>query len=660
MKKLLALGLLLFSEVPAQEKTSGREGFQILPQKREKDLIGLYGQYASGGRNIAITTDLVLHVMHLLFDYTLRAVEIDKLAVSLESLARDLLDESDRRAGASEGGLREAHRGNVAFLGVALRCLRPDAKLPAYAEDPVKKDLELIREHKRFELSAALPNKEDFSQYVPRGHYTRNEAFERYFRAMMWFGRRMFRVAEKDPDASGEPRDPWSPAHARAETRQFLLLVGLLHRVPQALDRWRRIDDVIQVFVGEPDDLSPLDAEALAKEIYGGIPEEKELLDEGRLDRFIAESEKRAQPRIDSSGMGREGFNVIGQRTVPDSVVTQRLVFSTHAEGQNLSYTGKGDLPFTGKMTRIGPKRCFPRGLDVMAAFGSDLAREILKSLRDDQFEGYDRLLEEMKREFGKKLEDAGERKSVYWDWLYAVKPLLADPPAGAPAFMKEKAWKRKMLAAALASWAELRHDTILYVKQSYTGEGKGLPPQPEFGYVEPYPDVYARAAATLARLRKLLEARGAAVPDFQAKYEEFEKVLGFLESVARKELRGERLSKEEHKAVLAVPWRLRSVASLSEEWTKRIASDADLSMALVADVHTDNNRPPEVLEEAVGYPAMLKLSVTVDGQVREFWGAVFTYYEFRWPKEDRLTDEKWQKMLEDGKAPAATEWLKP
>jgi len=39
--------------------------------------------------------------------------------------------------------------------------------------------------------------------------------------------------------------------------------------------------------------------------------------------------------------------------------------------------------------------------------------------------------------------------------------------------------------------------------------------------------------------------------------------------------------------------------------------------------------------------------------------GAVFSYYEFQHPSADRLTDEKWQRMLNTGKTPPPPVWTK-
>ena len=61
---------------------------------------------------------------------------------------------------------------------------------------------------------------EDYSQYKPRGHYTINSDLARYFKAMMWYGRRSF-TTKSD-----------------TLTLQALLLTHLLNR-PENRDLWK-------------------------------------------------------------------------------------------------------------------------------------------------------------------------------------------------------------------------------------------------------------------------------------------------------------------------------------------------------------------------------------------------------------------------------------
>jgi len=81
--------------------------------------------------------------------------------------------------------------------------------------------------------------------------------------------------------------------------------------------------------------------------------------------------------------------------------------------------------------------------------------------------------------------------KNVYAGWLHTLKFLVEVKGEGYPSFMLSEAWVDKALNAALGSWAELRHDTILYAKQSVVAEcggegGEQKPPPPPKGYVEP------------------------------------------------------------------------------------------------------------------------------------------------------------------------------
>jgi hypothetical protein len=82
--------------------------------------------------------------------------------------------------------------------------------------------------------------------------------------------------------------------------------------------------------------------------------------------------------------------------------------------------------------------------------------------------------------------------------------------------------------------------------------------------------------------------------------------------------------------------------------------SGADDRMALVADVHT-HMEGDVVLEEAVGDPDLICVELERDGQRVRYWGAVFSYYEFKHPMDDRLTDEAWQSMAPEPPQPPWT-----
>ncbi len=186
---------------------------------------------------------------------------------------------------------------------------------------------------------------EDYTQYVPRGHYTRNEAFQRYFRAMMWLGRMGFRLRPGDaPDAV---------ALGRQQTRQAILIVLALKNTrlddEQAWAVWQRIERATAFFVGRADDLSVEDYSPVVDKFYGENPQPAAPQDTTRLDQFIAEALTLRPPRITAApATDREnpavttvGLRFMGQRFVFDSYIFQQLVFN-----QVKGYTGS-DQPFT-------------------------------------------------------------------------------------------------------------------------------------------------------------------------------------------------------------------------------------------------------------------------------------------------------------------------
>ncbi len=80
------------------------------------------------------------------------------------------------------------------------------------------------------------------------------------------------------------------------------------------------------------------------------------------------------------------------------------------------------------------------------------------------------------------------------------------------------------------------------------------------------------------------------------------------------------------------------------------------LETSLIADVHTDQNSS-SVLEVASGnLDYCVVIYRRADGVVEAALGPVLSYYQFRQPMSDRLTDEAWRDMLADN-PPERPEW---
>jgi len=78
----------------------------------------------------------------------------------------------------------------------------------------------------------------------------------------------------------------------------------------------------------------------------------------------------------------------------------------------------------------------------------------------------------------------------------------------------------------------------------------------------------------------------------------------------------------------------------------------------MIADVHTEGNTK-KVLEEGTGF---IKTAIVAyklpQGHIVLGMGPVFSYYEFKQPMSNRLTDEAWREILESSDGPDEPEWI--
>ncbi len=650
---------------------------------------------------VFITSDSLLHLYHIQFDETLRQIEEREFYDSIWEISKELLDDSVEKYNSATGDLKEASKRNVAYFAVGLSLLQPredqlckngweckdpglasayfkeedltkyNFVVPEFVKSDVEKELGLIEAHQGFSNSPIFIYKEDYSQYVPRGHYTRSEKLKNYFKALMWYGRISMLLKGTDTIPPGEtdsfnPEALISTYDAKIQTQQASLITSKFAESKELKDKWDRIYSVTAFYVGLSDDLGPYEYLETLNYVFEGKFDPNDLTGEniGKIKAKLAEymppkifggtgdcgiSPPFTTEQADQCLEKTKGFRLMGQRFIPDS-----YMFSNLVGAYTDVYMGDKDpRPFTFVISGAGrPIRGFPRGLDVMALLGSERAKELLMELDDSNYKKYDAAYQKLEDEFSK-FDEKDWNKNLYWGWLFALKPLLKEFGDGYPTFMQTKAWQDKELTTALASWAELRHDTILYAKQSYTMVETSipiLPPEkPVVGYIEPVPEFYNRLSALTKMTTKGLDEMD--VLDSSAKYrlESLEEILERLVELSEKELENKELTKDDYKFIKNFGDELNSVIADVDEKAKKTT--------IIADVHTDGNTH-QVLEEGVGYVNLIVVAYKVpDGRILVGAGPVFSYYEFKQPMNDRLTDEKWREML-GSNPPERPEWI--
>ncbi len=631
-----------------------KNGFVVSPGTA-LEFFTLYEQARYNNEPIFVTSDAMLHSYHLLFDKVLRTAEVEQFIPMLRNLNAAMLTRSDEIHQELVGTDWESDAVRlVAFFGVGSQLLDPAVQVPAYARELANAELKNVSEAAGLLDSPLFPSLEygeDYTQYIPRGHYTKSDELKAYFKSMMWYGRMTFILKGLDP------------VSARADTRAAVLLVHAVRTATvngaYAADVWTSLYSPTAFFVGRSDDLTIFQYGDAIDQVYGSNATLAALADESKLDAFIAAADLLPAPRIlgmviqytDDEEEATKGLRFMGQRFVPDAYIFRQLIF------RNVGTLDK--------------RRGLPMGLDLFAAMGSERAYTILDGLGETQYANYVPQMKKV-RDWLSGLTEQEWTETLYNSWLYSFYPLLEPAEPGMPYFMQSEAWQDKQLNTVLGSWAELKHDTILYAKQVYAELGGGPPapePIPPQGYVEPVPAFYARLSALSRMTLDGLGSRGLLNELDAASLQTLVSMCDALQLIAEKELRGELLTEQEFNFIRFIGGQLENIVMASADSDNQDPfapkyMDEEPQAAVIADVATDpgNELGLTVLEEGVGRIHPIYVIVPIlqaDGSY--FWqvarGGVFSYYEFAWPGSDRLTDEKWRTMLNEGSEPDLPSW---
>jgi hypothetical protein len=579
----------------------------------------LYNVNRQQGIGNYITVDFVLTAYNLLLQELLTTEEEEVLYPTFRALIATLVTTLQQQEAQSP-----QHRLALAYVAVLHALLQPEATPPQEVSSQVQAELALVKAHQGIAPSAITGVREDYTQYVPRGHYTRSEALQRYFRALLYAGRVGFVLQDsRATEVSAEL--------AERHTAAALLL----SRVIVGQDSLRRAYDSMQrrldFFVGPSDDLMPAEYLAAA----GSLPPAQarqqiltSIKQAGRLPRIlsaIVDKERLESGRTIAEVVA--GFRLLAQRYTPEAEALQELIYD-----RVTTYRGQ-QAPFTLSVINGQQVRGFPSALDVMASLGSRTALQILTARGDTAYDGYSSQLTTVTARVRAPASPPVALSGLH---LQLLQTLLSIET-------------RERLNTALGMWVQTRHMQVLYTKQSYTPRERSLSLLPEraLAAIEPAIEVYDALLASLTQLATTVEP-----PHARSKVTAFAEVLQQLRHLGTKQQKDGRLQEQQDIAyVNEVDQHLRGLLSI-------------IDAPVVVDIHTEPNSQA-VLEEGLGYPLAVEAgnalvrqeSVQGKGQTPRPAlprGARFNWYEFKHPMDQRLTDEAWQALLKNGQAGAS------
>lgn len=601
-------------------------GFVVLPGYDEEFFSGYEMNRYALIPNF-ITADSMMHTYHLFFSRLLKGVEKTQFVSDLTDIGQKMQDASLAQLDALRGTAWEtAAKRNAAFFAVGLALLDGGASAPDEVADVVSQELALISAAAGIADSPVMnlggpesPLQEDYTQYIPRSYYAADETLSKYFQAMMWYGRLTFRQSDED------------------QTRSALLMTLALEQ-SGAKTAWERVYTVTAFFAGASDDAGPCEYLPLIEAAYGGVPSAGQLAEkEKEWNAFREAAAALPAPEINSIPIDEDednetatkGFRFMGQRFTLDASIFQQLIYDKVDKAADNS------------------QRMLPSPLDLPAALGSDAALALTRQEGASEYPGYEENMAAVRAAVAD-APDTVWSASLYGGWLNTLRPLLEPKGEGWPQFMQTDAWAQKNLSSFLGSWAELKHDTMLYVKQNYAEMGGGpIPEKDDRGWVEPEPALFGRLAQLSRATADGLESFGVLSDADSESLSRMADLSEQLMTIAEKELKNEARTDEEYELIRTFGGQLEHFwreALKDEKADGEELLTTDFPAAIVADVATDPNGA--VLEVGTGRVDRILVIVDVDGALRIAEGGVFSFYSFEQPLAERLTDETWRQML--------------
>ncbi len=564
-----------------------------------------------------VTVDSMMHTYHLYFSHLLKETEKKYLWDNIRELSIRMMNNSISQYDTLKGSEWEsAARRNVAFFTVGAMLMDEDAAPKDYVEDIVRYELDNINDANNILMSEVSGQYEDYTQYIPRGYYEGDTKLEQYFKAMMWYGRMHFLQEDENTD------------------RSALLMSMALYEDSEAYGLWDGVYAVTSFFAGASDDMGVCEYMPVIREAYGDSVSVRDLIGNNEaFSSYHTKTAKLSAPKINSIPINDGddnvilGFRFMGQRFTIDAEIMQKLIYSNVEENPG------------------GDRRMLPDVLDVPAALGSSVALDILTESGATEYAGYTQNMDNLKEALAKE-NDTLWSASLYAGWLNTLRPLLSEKGEGYPSFMQGEEWAKKSLECFAGSFTELKHDTVLYSKQVIAEMGGGGEEELDYrGYVEPEPLVYERFADLAALTAKGLKEYGMIDNDDEENLSRLSELAVRLYEISRKELKDEVLSDDEYELIEDYGGNLEHFwyDAMKEESTEQIYSK-EYPAAIVVDIATDPNG--EVLEAATGNPSVILVVVKVDGKLKIAKGSVYSFYQFPWPMNDRLTDSKWRLMM--------------
>ncbi len=623
---------------------------------------------------ILITNDLLLHSFHKLFDNTLKHYEQTTARNTIKDLSNTLFDKFvDLSKNESDSDLKETYEFLAAYWSVPAILLVDGDKFRSsngYYSWPTNDDAEIkkiIIENEwlylnklssTYKITAARviekildangletdsflskysPNfidenniYQDYTQFTPRSHYTDNAELKTYFMAMKWLMREKFYF--------------WDDKLSNAALIMVNNITG------EETQRVSELSAKIKKLIGWDDDLT---LETLTKWMkennINNVEKIKKLTKKQRESLYDLVPQKIQSTAYERNTKIKWKISQDDARDMTAWFVFFGEKFTLDSYLFALVTAGEAEKEF-----KIMPKKQTALIVPDILEWNWDANQlvnlwlkewigelKVLEDTKHTQYSSYNGVRQEVNEKIEKEINESTVMNSVYHKWLNMIWLLVNEAEENAPYFKLDPLYRLKNLVTYMGSYTELKHDTLLYVKQTYAfAEDSWMAFDWEFGkycdvHVDPpslpTPKWYIEADVDI--INKLIELNNEVKLDFgelwervESQFTWFDAFLRHTKNILEQQMNNEKISDEDFE------WMRLAYDELSyivyPFW--KDVSQKEMRAALIADIFTSEYKwSIDPLYEAVGRPALMLVMIDdINGKRVAIW-PVFTHYEF-------------------------------
>ncbi len=602
-----------FKEIPQKVQNDfSNQNFSILEANRSMPFY-TYDENAYEYIPHYITTDLYLFILHKYFSTSLEKLDENFMYVQLKTILEEasyklsaLAKNEDNKNLKSSLEWAQMYTATAQYAMGEKKYVVPDDY--ALEFDSEKEAINLIQGEPSF-----IPNiLVNYKELKPRGHYTKSDTLKKYFKGFKWISLNGINIKNKK------------------ELKGLITMAYAIKSDQNLYEKYQQYVSIIEKLAGQEDNLS------MANLIQAlGDTNLEETLSDTNVNKIITYLDGLDKERVK---------RVFGKEFKNEEKEIKRLFFLS----STYSITGEIFSRLV-HVDDLNSKRPFPNGLDLPAVFNNKTAEEILfnEYKYGDKWSEFNERLSSLQEQFYK-FED--------WDNNYGYKGVQTALQAASeddryPDYMKTNAYNRKELSTALASWAHIKHDLILYQEKPFaaeSGQGGGPEPPQHYSYVEPN----LRFWDTALELVKWLENISKFDSTFASELKEIKDLGEKLRLVAYQQVEGKTVSSEIYDELHHVGGTIEYILFGLLE-TDHL-SEREKSMALIADVYSYKRSN---LNVAVGHADDIYVIVPINGEYYISRGSIFSYHEFI---GEIFDDDQWKSKVKKGNIPDRPKWIQP